>query len=90
MAGVAVFAMFSAAVFFCTLDTAVEVTPGEGICVLDKRGGGARPFEAVRDAVAEEWRRRQAESALEHYLQGLRRAAKIRYADDAPTAEAKP
>jgi parvulin-like peptidyl-prolyl isomerase len=54
------------------------------VFLLDKREGEAPPFDTVRDAVAEEWRRRQAESALEHYLQGLRRSAKIRYADDAP------
>jgi parvulin-like peptidyl-prolyl isomerase len=60
------------------------------VFVLDKRAGEAPPFEAMRDLVAEEWRRRQAESALEHYLQGLRRAAKIRYADDAPVAPRPP
>jgi hypothetical protein len=38
----------------------------------------------VRDVVAEEWRRRQAESALDEYLAGLRRTARIRYAPDAP------
>jgi parvulin-like peptidyl-prolyl isomerase len=83
-------------------DVAISLAPGDVggpvdaggvptfVFVLDKREGEAPPFEAVRDAVAEEWRRRQAESALEHYLQGLRRAAKIRYADDAPAAVAKP
>jgi hypothetical protein len=38
----------------------------------------------VRDVVAEEWRRRQAETALDEYLAGLRRTASIRYAADAP------
>ncbi len=56
------------------------------VFLLDKREGQAPPFDTVRDVVAEEWRRRQAESALAHYLQGLRRSAKIRYADDAPVA----
>jgi parvulin-like peptidyl-prolyl isomerase len=59
------------------------------VFVLDRREGEAPSFESVRDLVAEEWRRRQAESALEHYLQGLRRSAKIRYADDAPAAVAR-
>jgi parvulin-like peptidyl-prolyl isomerase len=77
-------------------DAAVSLKPGEAagpidaggvptfILLLDRREGSAPPFEAVRDAVAEEWRRRQAETALDNYLAGLRRTAKIRYAADAP------
>ena len=77
-------------------DAAVALKPGEAagpidaggvptfILSLDRREGAAPPFEAVRDAVAEEWRRRQAETALDEYLAGLRRTAKIRYAHDAP------
>jgi hypothetical protein len=44
----------------------------------------------VREVVAEEWRRRQAEAALDRYLADLRRKAKIRYATDAPRAAATP
>ena len=76
-------------------DAAIALNPGEVagpidvagvptfVFLLDKRAGETPPFEAVRDLVAEEWRRRQAEAALEHYLAGLRRSAKIRYATDA-------
>jgi parvulin-like peptidyl-prolyl isomerase len=77
-------------------DAAVTLEPGEAagpidvggvptfVLSLDRREGSAPPFEAVRDAVAEEWRRRQAETALDEYLAGLRRTVKIRYAADAP------
>jgi parvulin-like peptidyl-prolyl isomerase len=77
-------------------DAAVALKPGEAagpidaggvptfVLLLDKREVSAPPFEAVRDVVAEEWRRRQAETALDEYLAGLRRRAKIRYAPDAP------
>lgn len=54
------------------------------VFLVDERAGETPPFEAVRDLVAEEWRRRQAEAALERYLAGLRRTTKIRYAADAP------
>lgn len=76
-------------------DAAIALNPGEVagpidvagvptfVFLLDERAGETPPFEAVRDLVAEEWRRRQAEAALEHYLAGLRRSAKIRYAADA-------
>jgi hypothetical protein len=60
------------------------------VFLLDKRAGEVPPFESVRAVVAEEWRRRAAESALQHYLDGLRRGAKIRYAPDAPRAADKP
>ena len=77
-------------------DAAVALKPGDAagpidaggvptfVLLLDKREGSAPPFEAVRDVVAEEWRRRQAERALDEYLAGLRRTARIRYAPDAP------
>jgi len=77
-------------------DAAVSLKPGEAagpidsggvpafVLSLDRREASAPPFEEVRDAVAEEWRRRQAETALDEYLAGLRRTAKIRYAPDAP------
>jgi hypothetical protein len=77
-------------------DAALALDPGEVagpidvagvptfVFLLDERPGVTPPFEAVRDLVAEEWRRRQAEAALEHYLEGLRRTAKIRYAADVP------
>jgi hypothetical protein len=77
-------------------DAAVTLKPGQAagpidaggiptfVLSLDRREGSAPPFEMVRDAVAEEWRRRQAEMALDEYLAGLRRTANIRYAPDAP------
>lgn len=77
-------------------DAALALSPGEVagpidagglptfVFLLDARAGEVPPFEAVRDIVAEEWRRRQAEAALDHYLEGLRRTAKIRYSPDAP------
>jgi parvulin-like peptidyl-prolyl isomerase len=77
-------------------DAAVALEPGEAagpidaggvptfVLLLGKREGSAPPFEAVRDVVAEEWRRRQAETALDEYLMSLRRTASIRYAADAP------
>lgn len=83
-------------------EAAVALAPGEVagpinsggvptfVFLLDKRAGSTPPFEAVREIVAEEWRRREAEAALDHYLQGLRRSARVRYADDAPAAVAKP
>lgn len=83
-------------------DAALALTAGEvagpldagGVAtfvfLLDKRAGEVPPFESVRAVVAEEWRRRAAESALQHYLDGLRRGAKIRYAPDAPRAADKP
>jgi hypothetical protein len=60
------------------------------VFLLEKRAGEVPPFESVRAVVAEEWRRRAAESALQHYLDGLRRRAKIRYAPDAPRAADQP
>ena len=77
-------------------DAALALDPGEVagpidvagvptfVYLLDEQAGETPPFEAVRDLVAEEWRRRQAEIALEQYLEGLRRTTKIRYAADAP------
>jgi hypothetical protein len=60
------------------------------VFLLDKREGEVPPFETVRAVVAEEWRRRAGESALQHYVDGLRRRAKIRYAPDAPRAAVQP
>jgi hypothetical protein len=83
-------------------DAAIALSPGEVagpidvagvptfVYLLDKRAGEVPPFEAVRDAVAEEWRRRAAEAALDRYLAGLRRTAKIRYAPDAPKVAGQP
>jgi parvulin-like peptidyl-prolyl isomerase len=83
-------------------DAAVALKPGEAagpidaggvptfVLLLEKREVSAPPFEAVRDVVAEEWRRRQAETALDEYLAGLRRRAKIRYAPDAPQGTEPP
>jgi hypothetical protein len=83
-------------------DAATTLSPGEVagplevagvptfVYLLDKREGEVPPYERVRDVVAEEWRRRAAEAALDHYLAGLRRTAKIRYAPDAPPASVQP
>jgi parvulin-like peptidyl-prolyl isomerase len=60
------------------------------VMLVDRQPGILPPFDSVRAVVAEEWRRRQGEAALEHYLAGLRRTAKIRYAPDAPQAAAQP
>jgi parvulin-like peptidyl-prolyl isomerase len=77
-------------------DAAIALAPGEVagpldaggvptfVFLLDRREGEVPPFESVRAIVAEEWRRRATESALEQYLEGLRRSAKVRYAADAP------
>jgi hypothetical protein len=79
-------------------DAATALAPGEAagpldvagvptfVLLLEKRAGGVPPFEAVRAAVADEWRRRAADEALERYLADLRRRARIRYAADAPPA----
>lgn len=56
------------------------------VLLVERRADSAPPFDAVREVVAEEWRRRQAEAALDRYLSELRRKAKIRYAADAPPA----
>lgn len=83
-------------------DAALRLSPGEVtgpidaggvptfVFLVERRAGESRPFEAVRELVAEEWRRRAAETALEHYLEGLRRTTKIRYAADAPVAAGVP
>lgn len=60
------------------------------VMLVDSQPGAVPPFDSVRAVVAEEWRRRQGEGALEHYLAGLRRTAKIRYAADAPQAAPRP
>jgi hypothetical protein len=60
------------------------------VTLLERRAGVTPPFDAVREVVSEEWRRRQAEVALERYLAELRRKAKIRYAADAPQAAGRP
>jgi parvulin-like peptidyl-prolyl isomerase len=79
-------------------DAAIALAPGDVagpldvggvptfVQLLDRREGRPPPFEKVRAVVAEEWRRRQAEAALERYLSELRRKAKIRYSADAPKA----
>ena len=79
-------------------DAAMTLAPGDVAGPLDvgglptfvllreRRADAAPPFEQVRDLVAEEWRRRQAEAALEDYLAQLRRRSRIRYSADAPLA----
>ncbi|HVN42936.1 MAG TPA: peptidylprolyl isomerase [Steroidobacteraceae bacterium] len=79
-------------------DAALALSPGEVagpidaggvptfVFLIEKRAGEVPPFDSVRATVAEEWRRRSAESALDHYLVGLRRSARIRYAADVPPA----
>lgn len=83
-------------------DAATSLAPGEVagpldsggvptfVTLLERRAGAAPPFDAVREVVTEEWRRRQAEVALERYLGELRRKATIRYAADAPQATGRP
>ena len=83
-------------------DAALSLKPGEVagpidvagvptfVFLLDERPGETPPFEAVRDLVAEEWSRRQAEAALEHYLEGLRRTATIRYSPDVASVPGTP
>jgi parvulin-like peptidyl-prolyl isomerase len=77
-------------------DAATALAPGEVagpldvagvptfVFLLEKRAGEVPPFETVRAAVADEWRRRAADDALERYLADRRRRARIRYASDAP------
>jgi hypothetical protein len=79
-------------------DAALALVPGHAagpldvggtptfVLLVDRRAGRVPDFESVRGVVAEEWRRRRGEDALAHYLAGLRRTAKIRYAADAPPA----
>ncbi len=79
-------------------DAAIALAPGDVagpleaggvptfVLLLDRRAGAAPPFEQVRELVAEEWRRRQSEASLEHYLAQLKRHSKIRYSADAPLA----
>jgi parvulin-like peptidyl-prolyl isomerase len=81
-------------------DAALALAPGEVagpldvggiptfVLLLERRAGTTPSFESVRPVIAEEWRRRQAEAALEHYLSELRQQAKIEYASDAPAAAA--
>ena len=83
-------------------DAALALAPGEVAGPLDvggvptfvrlveRRAGSAPPFESVRPVIAEEWRRRQSEAALERYLSELRRRATIRYAADAPSSAGRP
>jgi len=83
-------------------DAALALAPGEVagpldsggvptfVLLVERRAGPAPPFETVREVIAEEWRRRQAEAALDRYLSDLRRKAKIRYAPDAPPAAGGP
>ena len=54
------------------------------VLLVERTAPAAPPFEQVRDTVAEEWRRRQAEAALAQYIASLRRSAAIDYAPDAP------
>jgi parvulin-like peptidyl-prolyl isomerase len=77
-------------------DAALAMTPGDVAGPLDAGGvptfvllvertaPSVPPFEQVREAVAEEWRRRQAEAALAQYVASLRRSAVIDYAPDVP------
>jgi parvulin-like peptidyl-prolyl isomerase len=81
-------------------DAAIALAPGDVagpldvggvptfVLLLERRAGVTPPFESVREVVAEEWRRRQTEAALDRYLSDLRRKAKIRYAADAPPVAA--
>lgn len=59
------------------------------IHLLERKETPPPPLAAVRDVVAEEWRKREAEDAFERYVQGLRRSARISYSDDIPEAGAR-
>jgi parvulin-like peptidyl-prolyl isomerase len=58
------------------------------VYLLDRQLGVRPDFDAVRDTVAEEWRRDNQSKALDTYLLDLRKTAKITLAADAPKAAA--
>lgn len=83
-------------------DAAMTLAPGEVagpldaggvptfVTLLERRARAAPTFDSVREVVAAEWQRRQAESALDRYLADLRRKATIGYSADAPAAAGRP
>lgn len=61
----------------------IESTGGDLFVWLLRRDGGERPFAQVRDSVIAEWQRRQEETAVDRYLDRLRRQARIKRYPDA-------
>lgn len=57
--------------------------------LADRSEAPPPPFEAVRDVITEEWRKRASEKAFEDYVAGLRANARLSYAADAPKPDAK-
>lgn len=55
--------------------------------LVDRTETPPPPLEAVKDVVAEEWRKREAEKAFAAYVDALRRKASISYDDQAPKAD---
>lgn len=55
--------------------------------LVDRTETPPPPLEAVKDVVAEEWRKREAEKAFAAYVDALRRKASISYDDLAPKAD---
>lgn len=69
--------------------TAGPLTIGERIVfvhLVDRTETPPPPLEAVRDVVAEEWQKREAEQAFADYVASLRRRARISYSAGAPAA----
>jgi len=74
-------------------DTALGLEPGETagaveaggrlvfVHLVERRPGARAPFEAVRPAVEEAWRRVERETALERYLAELRRSTTVETAE---------
>ena len=55
--------------------------------LVDRTETPPPPLEAVKDVVAEEWRKREAEKAFAAYVDALRRKASISYDDLVPKAD---
>ncbi|MEQ1753691.1 MAG: peptidyl-prolyl cis-trans isomerase [Micropepsaceae bacterium] len=54
--------------------------------LVDRTETPPPPLDAVRDVVAEEWQKREAEKAFADYVDGLRRRARISYGAGTPAA----
>ncbi len=59
------------------------------VFVADRSEAPPPPFDAVRDVIVEEWRKRASEQAFDDYVAGLRASARLSYAADAPKPNAK-
>jgi PPIC-type PPIASE domain len=58
------------------------------VYLVDRSEAPPPPFEAVREVIAEEWRKRASEKAFEDYVANLRANARVSYAADAPKPDA--